>query len=76
MLVRFCDNEINTVMERYLYSEIFGHATAEEMLVHFKNGIAAVDLSCLVPVSIDGPSQTGSFMKIFNNAGEKNYLTS
>ena len=48
MIVRFCGSESNKVAERYLNSEFMGHATAADMLSHFKNGMAMLSPGSLV----------------------------
>ena len=41
---------------RYLGSEFLGHATAADLLTHFKDGITQLDPKRLLQVSMDGPS--------------------
>ena len=54
--VRFWDLEMKTMAQRYFTSEFLGHATAADMLIHFKCGTASLDSSCLMQVSMDGPN--------------------
>ena len=61
MTVRFWDSEYNKVVERYFHSDFLGHATAADMLYHFNKGIAELDPSCLIQVSMDGPNVNWKF---------------
>ena len=56
MIVRFWDSESNKVTKRYFNSEFMGHATAADMLTHSKNGVALLNPSSLVQISMDGPN--------------------
>jgi len=40
MIVRFCDHKVNKVADKYFKSEFLGHATAADLLIHFKIGLA------------------------------------
>ena len=40
MIVKFWDSKSNKVTERYFNPEFIGHATAADMLIHFKSGMA------------------------------------
>ena len=42
------------VSVRYLGSEFLGHATAADLLTHFKDGIRQLDPKRLLQVSMDG----------------------
>ena len=46
---------------RYLGSEFLGHATAANLLMHFKDGIRQLDPKRLHQVSMDGPSVNWKF---------------
>ena len=49
MLVRFWDSQFSKVIEiQCLCFEFLEHAAVEEMLVHFKNGIAILNFNCLL----------------------------
>ena len=65
MTVRFWDQEMNKVTDRYFTSEFLGHATAADMFIHFKRGtaLALLDPSGLVQVSIDGPNVNWNFYR-------------
>ena len=65
MTVRFWDSEYNKVVERYFHSNFLGHATAADMLYHFNKGIAELDPSCLIQVSMDGPNVNWKFYRSF-----------
>ena len=52
MMVRFWDSKSNKVAERYFNSESMGHATTSDMLTHFINGMALLNPSSLVQISI------------------------
>ena len=54
MIVRFWNSESNKATERYLNSEFKGHATTADMLTHFKNGMALLNPSSLLLISMDG----------------------
>ena len=61
IIVRFWDSESNEITERYFNSELMGHATATDMLTHFKNGIALLNPSSSVQISMDGPNVNWKF---------------
>ena len=46
---------------RYLESEFLGHATAADLLTHFKDDIRQLDPKRLLQVSMDGPSVNWKF---------------
>ena len=54
LLVRFCDSKVSEVTERCLHLEFLGRATEEDTLVHVKNVIAEIAVSCLIQVAMDG----------------------
>ena len=54
VIVRFWDSESKKVTERYFNSEFVGHATAADMLAHFKHGMVLLNPSDLVQISMDG----------------------
>ena len=56
MIVRFWDSKNNKVAEIYFDLEFMGHATTADMLIHFKNRMALLNLSSLVQISMDGPN--------------------
>jgi len=56
MIVRFCGHEVNKVTDRYFNSEFLGHATAADLLIPFKSGLALLNQNDLVQVSMDGPN--------------------
>ena len=56
MIVRFWDSKSNKVTERCFNSEFKGHATAADMLTHLKNGMALLNPSSLVQISMDDPN--------------------
>ncbi len=55
-IVRYWDIDTGQVSVRYLGSEFLGHATAADLLTHFKDGITQLDPKRLLQVSMDGPS--------------------
>ena len=42
-----------------------GHATTADMLTHFKNGMALLNPSSLMQISMDGPNVNGNSIAIF-----------
>ena len=77
MIVRLWDSESNKATERYCNSEFMGHATAADMLTHLKNGMALLNPSSLVQISMDGPNVYWKFYHnlFFKNAKVKNSQT-
>ena len=61
MIVRLWDSKSNKVTERYFNSEFVGNATAENMLTHFKKGMALLNPSSLVQISMDCPNVNWKF---------------
>ena len=61
MIVRFWDSKSNKVTQRYFNSEFIGHATTANMLTHLKNGIALLNPSSLVQISMDDPNVDWKF---------------
>ena len=61
MIVRFWDHEMNEMTDKYFTSKFWGHATAADMLIHFKCGTASLDPSSLIQVSMDGPNVNWKF---------------
>ena len=56
LIIRYWDGNTNKVAVRYLGSEFLGHATAVDILTHFKQGISRLDPKRLLQVSMDGPN--------------------
>ena len=56
MDVRYWHSDTGQDSLRYLGSEFLGHATAANLLTHFKDGIRQLDPNRLLQVSMDGPS--------------------
>ncbi len=61
VIVRYWDSDTGQVSVRYLGSEFLGHATAADLLTHFKDGIRQLDPKQLLQVSMDGPSVNWKF---------------
>ena len=61
MIVRFWDSKSNKVTEKYFNSAFMGHTTAADMLICFKNGMALLNPSSLVRMSMDGPNVNWKF---------------
>ena len=53
-IVRFWDSKSNKVAERHFNSEFMGHGTTADMFTHLKNGMALLNSSNLVQISMDG----------------------
>lgn len=66
LIVRFWDSDVNKVTDRYFTSEFLGHATAADLLMHFKNGTSSLNPSCLVQLSMDGPNVNWKFYRDFS----------
>ena len=49
---------------RYMGSDFLGHATAADLLTHFKDAIRELDLKRLLQVSMDGPSVNWKFYSV------------
>ena len=60
-LIRYWNGNTNKVAVRYLGSEFLGHATAVDLLTHFKQGISQLDPKRLLQVSMDGPNVNWKF---------------
>ena len=60
-IIRYWDGNTNKVAVRYLGSEFLGHATAVDLLTHFKQGISRLDPKRLLQVSMDGPNVNWKF---------------
>ena len=58
---RSTPGDTGQVSVRYLGSEFLGHATAADLLTHFKDGIRQLDPKQLLQVSMDGPSVDWKF---------------
>ena len=63
MIVRFWNSESNKVAERYFNSEFMGHATTADMLTHFRNGMALLNPSSLVQISMADPNVNWKFYR-------------
>ena len=61
MIVRFWDSKSKRVTVRYFNSEFMSHATAADMLIHFKHGMALLNPISLVQISIGGPNVNWKF---------------
>ena len=59
--VRYWDSDAGQISVRYLGSEFLGHATAVDLLTHFKDGIRQLDPKRLLQVSMHGPSVNWKF---------------
>ena len=55
MIVRFWGSKTNKVTERCVNSEFMGHATATDMLTHFKHGIALLNPYNSLQIFMDDP---------------------
>ena len=60
-IIRYWNGNTNKVAVRYLGSEFLGHATAVDLLTHFKQGISQLDPKRLLQVSMDGPNVNWKF---------------
>ena len=60
-IIRYWDGNTNKVAVRYLGSEFLGHATAVDLLTHFKQGISRLDPKRLLQWSMDGPNVNWKF---------------
>ena len=58
------DSKSDKVTDRYFDSEFIGHATAADMLTHFNNGMALLNPSSLVQISMDDPNVN---WKVYHN---------
>ncbi|KAJ8043765.1 hypothetical protein HOLleu_11016 [Holothuria leucospilota] len=66
-IVRYWDSDIDQVAVRYFGSEFLGHATAVDLLKHFKAGLTKLDPKCLLQVSMDGPNVNLKFYRDLEN---------
>ena len=48
IIVQFWDNKTNNVTHKYLSFKFLGHATAADLLVHFKIGAASLNPNLLL----------------------------
>ena len=60
-IIRYWNGNTNKVAVRYLGSEFLGHATAVDLLTHFKQGISQLDPKRLLQVSMDVPNVNWKF---------------
>ena len=60
-IIRYWDGNTNKVAVRYLGSEFLCHATAVNLLTHFKQGISRLYPKQLLQVSMDGPNVNWKF---------------
>jgi len=62
MYIRFWDDSHDEVSTRFLTSVFLGHATADDLLLKFKEGLGDLAISKILQVSMDGPSVNWKFL--------------
>ena len=70
IVLRFWNNETNEVCSRYFGSAFLGQASAECLLVSFKQALTELPLSSLLQVSMDGPAVNWKFIDLLNTSLE------
>ena len=65
VVVRFFDETCQRVTTQYYNSAFLGTATADDLLVKFKEALGGVSLKSLYQISMDGPTVNWSFLKKF-----------
>ena len=53
------------VMSRYLTSQFMGHATADDVVDHFRSALEGLHLNQILQISMDGPNVNWKFLEIF-----------
>ena len=53
------------VMSRYLTSQFMGHATADDVVAHFRSALEGLHLNHILQISMDGPNVNWKFFEIF-----------
>ena len=68
--VRFFDDDIGLVVNRYLGSEFLGHTTAKDLLEKFSEGTAKLNAEKIIQVGMDGPNSNLKFYRDLVNSRE------
>lgn len=68
--IRFWDAEHQRIVNRYIGSQFLGHATANDLLDHFREGTSKLDGSKIIQISMDGPNVNLKFLRDFIAARE------
>ena len=74
LLIRYWDNDTDSVCTFYMGSEFMGCSTADDVLETFQNGISEVDESKVMQVSSDGPNVNLAFLKKYASVREEKEL--
>src|SRR6267154_132523 len=72
IVLRFWNNESNTLCTRYFGSAFMDHATAECLLASFKEVLTEVPLNKMLQVSMDGSTNSWKFMDLLTGCLEDN----
>ena len=75
IMIRFWSDEENKVRVRYWDSSFLGHTTHQDLLKNFNDGLAGVDISKLLQVSMDGPITNHCFLSKVKDQREKDELS-
>lgn len=71
LVLRFWDNVINKVQVRYWDSMFLGHATAADLLKKINEGLAGLNLSKQIQLSMDGPNVNWKVLSHMKKEREK-----
>ena len=63
LILRFWDSDKQSVVSRYFDSAFLGHTRASDLLKNFLKGLATLNQSNMVQVSMDGPSTNWKFFE-------------
>lgn len=72
IVLRYWNNETNTVCSRYFGSAFMGRASAEHILASFKEALVEIPLSRIMQVSMDGPAVNWKFLDLLSDSMEEN----
>jgi len=70
IVVRYWNLNDHIVSTRYFGSAFMGHATSDDLLASFRSALAAVPLSSLLQVSMDGPTVNWKFLDLLEKCME------
>jgi len=74
IVVRYWNVNDHIVSTRYFGSAFMGHATSDDLLASFRSALAAVPLSSLLQVSMDGPTVNWKFLDLLEKCMEEEHI--
>ena len=75
LLVRYWDNQTNNVQVRFWNSMFLGHSTATDLVQNFNEGLAGMDPSKNIQISMDGPNVNLKFLETVKKEREETNLS-